>query len=241
MSAPIRHILSSPRADRNRRHWLVLASGPTRIGWENCAELIQANVFAVNGGILSCPNPSAYLCTDKVGVSIFGAHQNLPADCDAYIGQAAVEAANDGSYTIAGRRVRTAAQWAIYLSLSRYHATRVDVFGVSGYEDDGSWQTISTVGGQFDSLADRNRYRATARQPQPGEPTPHEAVICWPRQPNSKAGSNVNAARLMVAMAIMFPAATIRLRGDGPVQRLIRKRRIPTNLELDLPNNMEVP
>jgi len=242
MNEPSRHTLSLPRAERDPLRWLVLGSGPTRAGWEECAELTRANVFAVNGGVLTCPNPSAYLTTDRrafVGFARLAA-AILSPDVDKYIGQASVEAANSGSYQVCGMRVRTAAQWAVYLSLKVYRAAFVEVFGVSGYEPDGSWQTVSTTAGDISDRAALKRYRRELLMADP-QAAPNAANMKFSRGTRGKEDSNANAAALLVAMAGAFPAATIRLRGDGPVQRLIRQQATPKNLELDIPHNMEVP
>lgn len=144
----MRHRLTLPVGKRDKRCWLVLASGPTHRGWFDVAEKTGAHVFCVNASVTMCENPSAYLSTDRRGVHGFRHfYDKLDDDCHKYIGREAVEKEVPG-YKLFGLPVRTSAMWALWLALDYYRANTVHVFGVHGGRD-GYWPTISTVCGRI--------------------------------------------------------------------------------------------
>ena len=211
-----REWLPVPKEHRDPKTWVILGSGPNLDadgGWYAWATRLRANVFCVNGSILLCGNPSAYLCTDPVAVNIFKPHYES-LSCEKIIGRHAVER-ELGEYTIGKMRVRSAAMWAVYWALRVRGATSVHVFGVHGAKD-GTWSSVSSAGGSF---ADRASY--TAAVTGAGDATPCRAHLNYL---TTWKNSNENAAKNLVYMRKKFRgAARIDVHGDGPVPELIRE------------------
>jgi len=198
-------------ADINR--WLVLGSGPNRIGWTEFAAAHECKIFAMNGSLAECPQPDAYICTDHRFVEEYS-RQSRNMTCLKYIGTDAAEKAC-GSATINGLPVRNVGTWAVYMALTLFKAEEVHVFGIYGVEDK-SWSTLSTAPGVHTVKADFNKSIEDALTAQPIMPA--ETIFKWP---HSADRYNVNAAELISFMRCAFPTVTITMHGGGPIAELI--------------------